>query len=211
MQCWVIRSNADLGCELEAIVSMIQDGGIVAVPTGSSYALAADISCADALERVQRLKGRGPEKPLLALVPTVVAARQLAPTASSLLEQIAARFWPGPLTLLMPAAADLAPPLVSATGLVAVRVPGTAVTRRIAGRVGGLSGTSANRTGEPAATTVDALQLEPGGLAGTVDVGPTRANRPSTLVDITREPARILRHGAVSETDLRQFLGSRLL
>ena len=76
MQRWIIRSDADLDLELAAIAAVLEKGGIIAVPTGSFYALAADVRCGEALNRLQRLKGRGLEKPLLVLVATASAARE---------------------------------------------------------------------------------------------------------------------------------------
>lgn len=208
---WVIRSDVDLDREIGAIADALEQGGIIAVPTASFYALAADVRCGEALHRVQRLKGRGPEKPLLALVATISAARRLAPTAPPLLEELAAHFWPGRLTLLLPAREDLAPPLVGERRTVAVRVPSTIATRRIAARVGGVTGTSANRTGEAPIQDLEMLELQTGALAGVVDIGRTAGGKPSTLLDITQEPARIVRHGALHESELRQLLGTRLV
>lgn len=211
MQRWVIRSDSDLDREIEPIAAALEQGEVIAVPTASFYALAADVRCKEALDRVQRLKGRGSEKPLLVLVATAAAARQLAPAASQLLEELASRFWPGRLTLLLPARADLPSPLVGVAKAVAVRVPITSTTRRIAARVGGVTGTSANRTGQAPAVDPAMLELETGALGGVVDAGQTDGGEPSTLLDITREPARIVRHGALRESELRQFLGARLV
>ena len=211
MQHWAIHSNADLDRELAAIAGALERGGIIALPTASSYALAADVRCSAALDRVQRLKGRGPEKPLLVLVAKASDARALAPAASPLLEELAAHFWPGRLTLLLPARDDLPGPLVGSTGAVAVRVPSIGVTRRISAHVGGVSGTSANRTGEPPAEKVQELGLDGRALAGVVDIGPTPGRKVSTLLDITAERPRIVRQGSLGELELRQFLGSRLV
>ncbi len=211
MQRWIIRSDADLDRELAAIGAVLEGGGIIAVPTGSFYALAAAVRCGAALDRVQRLKGRGAEKPLLVLVPDTPTARVLAPSASPLLEELASRFWPGRLTLVLPARNDLPEPLVGTRRAVAVRVPSIAVTRRIAARLGGVTGTSANRTGEPPSRYLQELDLEAGALAGMVDVGPTPGGKPSTVLDITCEPARIVRQGSLDESELRQFLGPRLV
>ena len=211
MQRWLIRSETDLDLELAAITAALEKGGIIVVPTGSFYALAADVRCVEALDRVQRLKGRGVEKPLLVLVATTSAARELAPTSPPLLEELAARFWPGRLTLLLPARDDLAGPLVGSTRTVAVRVPGTQALRRIAAQVGGVTGTSANRTGKAPAQDLEMLGIDQAALAGMVDAGRTAGGKASTLLDITQEPARIVRHGALDESKLRQFLGARLV
>ncbi len=211
MQRWVIHSDADLDLELGAITAALEEGGIIVVPTGSFYALAADVRCGEALNRVQRLKGRGLEKPLLVLVATTSAARELAPASPPLLEELATRFWPGRLTLLLPARDDLAGPLVSSTRAVAVRVPSNRTSRRIAARVGGVTGTSANRTGEAPAQDLETLAVDHAALAGIVDAGRTAGGKPSTLLDITQAPARIVRHGALDESELRQFLGARLV
>ena len=211
MQRWIIRSDADLDLELAAIAAVLEKGGIIAVPTGSFYALAADVRCGEALNRLQRLKGRGLEKPLLVLVATASAARELAPSSPPLLEELAAHFWPGRLTLLLPARDDLAGPLVGSTRAVAVRVPSILATRRIAARVGGVTGTSANRTGEAPTRDPEMLEIDHAALAGIVDAGRTAGGKPSTLLDITQEPARIVRHGALHESEVRQFLGARLV
>jgi L-threonylcarbamoyladenylate synthase len=194
---------------LQEAAKWIRTGGLVALPTDTLYGLAADPFRADAVARVFTVKGRaeGRALPLIAADADQIAAR-LSPL-SPLAERLAAKFWPGPLTLLIPAPAALSRDVTGGTGRVAVRVPAHDIARaicRAADRP--ITATSANRSGHPA--TADPAEVERAlgdDIDLLIDTGLTRGGAPSTIVDVTAATPRLVRAGAVSWEDIRAWLG----
>jgi L-threonylcarbamoyladenylate synthase len=194
---------------LQEAAKWIRMGGLVALPTDTLYGLAADPFRADAVARVFTVKGRaeGRALPLIAADADQIAAR-LSPL-SPVAERLAAKFWPGPLTLLIPAPAALARDVTGGTGRVAVRVPAHDIARaicRAADRP--ITATSANRSGQPA--TADPAEVERAlgeDIDLLIDTGPTRGGAPSTIVDVTGAAPRLVRAGAVSWEDIQAWLG----
>jgi L-threonylcarbamoyladenylate synthase len=194
---------------LQEAAKWIRTGGLVALPTDTLYGLAADPFRADAVARVFTVKGRaeGHPLPLIAADADQIAAR-LSPL-SPVAERLAAKFWPGPLTLLIPAPAALVRDVTGGTGRVAVRVPAHDIARaicRAADRP--ITATSANRSGQPA--TADPAEVERAlgdDIDLLIDTGPTRGGAPSTIVDVTGATPRLVRAGAVSWEDIQAWLG----
>jgi L-threonylcarbamoyladenylate synthase len=183
--------------------------GLIALPTETFYGLAVRPMDQEALGRLHEAKGRPPDKPILLLIghpdqlgPLVSAI----PPAASLLM---ARFWPGPLTLVFPAAKGLSPRLTAGTGTIGVRLPPLPHLRALLRAVGPLTGTSANRSAEPPLDTAAAVDCSLGDdLDLILDGGRTAGGAVSTIVD-TRLPLRLLRPGAVDIEMLRTALGER--
>lgn len=212
MHTWKADTATSPGSWLEEVVESLAGGGVVALPTDTFYGLAADSRSAAGIARVLQLKGRSAEQPLLLLIPDCVAARQLAPTADRRLEDLAAAFWPGPLTLVLPTLGYLPRELVGPTGGVAVRVPDAAVARQVARALGSpITGTSANLTGAPAAVAAADIDLDPKLLSGIVDGGTAPGGAASTVVDLTGAVARVIRAGAIANAAIRESLNGRLL
>jgi L-threonylcarbamoyladenylate synthase len=177
----------------------IRAGRIVAIPTDTLYGLAVDPFSAEAVERVFEAKGRPAERalPLIAAAAEQVAAHlhPLSRTAALL----AGRFWPGPLTLIVPAPRGLAHGVTGGTGGVAVRVPDDGVARAICAAVGRpITATSANVSGQPATANPDDVEEALGArIELLIDAGRTRGGPPSTIVDVVGTPPRLVRAGAV--------------
>ena len=176
----------------------IRAGQVAAIPTDTVYGLAADPFQPAVVERIFRLKGRPEGKPLLLLAASRQQAEELAARLPEVFAVLAARFWPGPLTMIVAASPAIPQAVTAWTGTVAVRVPGAVLTReliRAAGRP--LTGTSANRSGQPAAESAAQVREQfPAGLDWILDGGPARASAPSTIVDLTGRP-RVVREGAI--------------
>lgn len=177
-------------------------GGVLAVPTESVYGLAAAVHDRSAVRRLAAIKGRSEGKPFLVLIGH---RQQLPPLVSGI--SVAARllmeaFWPGPLTLIMPAAPGLLNELTAGSGTVAVRLVGRPDVARLIETIGPVTGTSANRSGEPSANTAEEVERILGReLDLILDGGPAVTAVPSTLVD-TREPIKIVRQGAVERAQI---------
>ena len=194
---------------LQEAAKWIRNGGLVALPTDTLYGLAADPFRTDAVARVFAVKGRAAERalPLIAADADQIAAR-LGPL-SPLAERLAAKFWPGALTLLIPAPATLALDVTGGTGRVGVRVPAHDIARaicRAADRP--ITATSANRSGQPATADPGEIERTLGeDVDLLIDTGPTRGGAPSTIVDVTGPAPRLVRAGAVSWDDIQAWLG----
>lgn len=209
MRIWRVRDGEN-DAAVHAAASVIREGGIVAVPTETFYGLAADLRHPRALARVQRLKGGRARKPLLLLVRGVEDLPALVAEAPEGFEELVHAFWPGALTVALPARAELPETVLSARGGVAVRCSSDPVLRRLLDAVGGpVSGTSANRGAAPPVRRPEAIDVP--GLDGVLDAGETPGGQPSTLLELGDRGARILREGAVGRTALAEILGERLL
>jgi len=178
---------------------VIKAGGVIAYPTDTFYGLGADPRNPRAISRVFAIKGRRPDQPILLLLHDRSDVTAWTSVVTPSAERLMDRFWPGPLTLVFTARPDILPELTGGTGTIGLRVPGNDVTRALLGRAGNsLTGTSANRSGSSSHRTPDEVMRELGDRVDLVfDGGVSAADRPSTVVDVTAEPPRIIRMGAV--------------
>jgi L-threonylcarbamoyladenylate synthase len=179
--------------------ALLRAGGIVAYPTETFYGLGALASRHDALERLAAAKLRPEGKPLPLLAGDLTQVEQVASLVAPLPRRLAERFWPGPLTLVLPAARDLDPLVTAGDDTVAIRIPGSEVARALALAAGGaLVSTSANLSGEPppaeAGALAPALRSR---LDGVLDGGATPGGLPSTIVAVSGGTLRCVREGAV--------------
>jgi L-threonylcarbamoyladenylate synthase len=187
-----------LRTRVEEAAALLRAGGVVAYPTETFYGLGALARDAAAIERLARAKGRAEDKPL-PLLAADLAAVEVVAELSPLARRLAARFWPGPLTLVLPARAGLPRPVTAGTGTVGIRIPGSEVARALAAGAGGaLVSTSANPSGEPPPSRVE--ELSPAlraRLDGVLDGGATPGGLPSTVVLVGATGVTLARAGAV--------------
>jgi len=185
----------------------LRAGGIVALPTETFYGLAADPFLPGTLAAVNRLKGKDATSPILLLLADLAQALPLMAATPAAFPSLAA-LWPAPLTLVVPASAAVPPEVSGGRGTVGFRVPALALPRLLAARLGGpVTGVSANRTGEaPPRRAAEVQEAFPEGLALILDGGDTVGEAPSTLVDLTGSPPRLLREGALPWAVLRDRL-----
>lgn len=183
----VIREAADL----------IRRGLVVAYPTDTLYGLAVDPRNPGAVARLFGLKGR-PESSALTLVAADVAQVRAAGEMTEDAERLAARWWPGPLTIVVRARPVLAREMLAGGDTVGVRIPDHAVAVALARDAGfAITATSANRSGAPAASGAEAVAEALPGVDAIVDAGPVRGGAPSTIVDASVRPVSLLRAGVV--------------
>ncbi|KQP55749.1 L-threonylcarbamoyladenylate synthase [Agreia sp. Leaf283] len=195
--------------------SAIGRGALVVIPTDTVYGIAADAFNPVAIQALLDAKGRTRSSPPPVLVPGVATLDALAETVSQPVRDLVDAFWPGGLTIIVPARSSLAWDLGDTRGTVALRQPSDPIALELLTEVGPLAVSSANLTGQPAATTAS-LALE--SLGDSIDVyldGGETETVTSTIVDASSFAAdgsvRIVRHGAVSEAELRAVLGDVLL
>jgi L-threonylcarbamoyladenylate synthase len=191
----------------EHAARVVNVGGVVAFRTDTFYGLGADPFNPDALERINALKGRD-GKPVLVLVGDAREAWRLVSFVSRAFEVLAARHWPGALTLVTAARADAPELLTAGTGTVGVRLPDDVDARGIVRACGGLlTATSANPAGEPPArTAVEVAHYfkEADGLV--IDGGGARSELPSTVLDVSGASPRLIREGVVPRATLEASL-----
>jgi L-threonylcarbamoyladenylate synthase len=186
--------------QLDRAAAVIRGGGAAAIPTDTLYGLAVDPFDAAAVERLFRLKGRPDDQP----VPLIAADREQVERHFGRLTPMAARlaqgFWPGPLTVLVPAPAALPAVVTAGLATVGVRVPAHAVAAGLCRACGTpLTATSANRSGAPPTRDPADVERSLGALIDVlIDAGLTPGGSPSTIVDTTGETPRLVRAGAIS-------------
>lgn len=187
------------------VVEALKAGGLVIYPTDTLYAVGCDARNPEALARLRAAKGREAGKAFPVIAADEDDARRLASHWPEAAARLAAAFWPGPLTLVVPAAADLPAELLAGAAGVAVRVPASSIARALAAGVGPLVSTSANLAGEPPCTTVElALAAFPSADLA-IDIGPLDG-APSTIVDLTGDAPRVIREGRVIRAHIETVL-----
>jgi L-threonylcarbamoyladenylate synthase len=193
---------------IQEAAKWIVNGGLVGLPTDTLYGLAADPFSRDAVARVFAAKGRMSERALPLIAASIDQVAEHLGQLSESGRLLAQRFWPGPLTLLLPAPPALAREVAGGTGRVGVRVPANAVARAICDEAGRpVTATSANVSGEPA--TADPDQVErtlADRLDLLIDTGHTNGGAPSTIVDVAGSDPVLVRAGAISWDDIHACL-----
>jgi L-threonylcarbamoyladenylate synthase len=189
--------------------SVLRRGGLVAFPTETVYGLGANALDAAAVARVFKAKGRPSTNPLIVHVAGVEQVTQVAADWPEVAARLAERFWPGPLTLVLPKRPEL-PDIVTAGGpTVAVRVPAHPVARALLKEAGvPVAAPSANLSTELSPTTAAHVLR---GLDGRIDLildgGPTSGGLESTVLDVTADPPRLLRPGLITRAQIEAVIG----
>ena len=199
-------ADADSRAEgLKAAALALRTGELVVLPTDTVYGIGADAFYPSAVMALLAAKSRARDMPPPVLVGTVRAASALIEDLGPYGQDLIDEFWPGGLTIVCRANRSLNWDLGDTRGTVAVRMPLHPVALELLKETGPLAVSSANRTGEPAATTAAAAQEQlREDVSVYLDGGPCAADVPSTIVDLTGEVPRLLRAGAVSVGRLRE-------
>ena len=188
---------------------IIKSGELVAIPTETVYGLGADGLNPAAVAKIFEAKGRPQDNPLILHICGAEQIETFCHDVPQAAYELAKRFWPGPLTMVLPAR-DIVPKCTTAgLSTVAVRCPDNAVTREII-RLSGcpLAAPSANISGKPSTTTAEhVLHDHEGRIPAIVDGGPCRVGVESTIVDLTEQRPRLLRPGGITPEQLLEVLG----
>ena len=192
---------------LQEAAAHLRLGQLVGMPTETFYGIAADALSAQAVERVFELKGRPRDLPLPVIVDSLAMLETIA-EIPPLGRRLTEKFWPGALSLILPAREVVPELLCGGTGKVAARVSSHAVARGLATVFGGpITATSANISNRPGLLTAADVDRELGaGLALILDGGRLVSRTGSTILDVTVEPPRVLRPGVVPDELIRQYL-----
>ncbi|MFT3907409.1 MAG: L-threonylcarbamoyladenylate synthase [Steroidobacteraceae bacterium] len=195
--------------ELNAAVEALRSGDVVAFPTETVYGLGANAQHLSAVQRVFALKGRPAEHPLIVHLDSRRYLHRWARELPASAEKLAAAFWPGPLTLVLPRAEGVLDAVTGGQDTVAVRVPAHPMAQQLLTAFGGgMVAPSANRYGRVSPTRAEHVREEFGDAVPVVlDGGECQIGLESTIVDCTGELPRILRLGMLSASALREVVG----
>ena len=184
---------------------LIFEGGVIAFRTDTFYGLGADPFNVSAVAKVRALKGREENKPILLLLADASIVDRFIADRSAAFDEVAKKFWPGPLTIIGRAVPELPVEITAGTGTVGVRVPADVDVREFVRQCGGaLTATSANPSGrEPARSAKEVRDYFGDAIDLVIDGGEVKAIEPSTVLDVTTTPIRIVRAGAL---DLGSYL-----
>lgn len=203
-----IESTEERGTIAEA-AEILRRGGLLAIPTETVYGLGANGLDADAVARIFEAKGRPQDNPLILHIPDASWLERYCAEVPEAAYRLAERFWPGPLTMILPRA-DIVPHRTTG-GLetVGIRCPDHAVTRAIIAAAGvPVAAPSANLSGRPSCTTAEHVRADMDGrIDGIVDGGASRVGVESSIIDLTCTPPRLLRPGGLALEELRAVLG----
>ena len=197
---------------IELAATLILEGKLIGIPTETVYGIAANAMNASAVIQIFQVKGRPGENPLIVHVATIEQARRITKDFSKEAEQLATRFWPGPLTLVLPKAHDVPDVVTAGLGTVAVRMPNHSVALSLIERAGTpISAPSANQFMSLSPTS--ALMIDPAiarQLSLILDGGACQIGIESTVLDLASSEPRILRPGAISQEQIESALGKNL-
>ena len=183
-------------------VDVLEQGGVVAFPTDTVYGLGAQAFAAASIDRLYGIKGREHTKAIAVLIADSEQLEQIAPNPGEDVYRLARRFWPGPLTMVLPRHPSL-PEELAPNETIGVRVPDHPVALELLHAAGPMGVTSANLSGEENTLTADEVMAQ---LAGRVhlvlDGGTAPGGVPSSVVDLTAKLPTILRPGPISEAEI---------
>jgi L-threonylcarbamoyladenylate synthase len=195
--------------KIEAAADALRRGDVIVFPTETLYGLGADALNYQAVEKIFHLKDRDARNPIPVLVAGPEMLRNLVAEIPPLAQKLMDRFWPGPLTLVLPARQDLPKPLLNASGGIAVRISSQPIAMQLLKLLARpLTATSANPSGkEPARTFQEAKSYFSGKVKVFLDGGRLNSKSGSTVVEIVGAAIKIIREGDIAAFELERVLG----
>jgi L-threonylcarbamoyladenylate synthase len=193
---------------MNKIVDILRDGGVAALPTDNLFCLAADASNETAVNKVFEIKGRSNSSAIPILIADFSDVEKYTINQPDVLELIVKQYWPGRLTIVLKRAKTLAPNISPGMDTIAIRIPNSDFIRSVIRDLGNpITGTSANLSGESPAISSEQVELSLGHKLDFIYKNTTTlGGLPSTVLDLSTMPARILRHGAVEKRELKSTL-----
>jgi L-threonylcarbamoyladenylate synthase len=198
--------------ELEQAVTALRDGELVAFPTETVYGLGANAQDPAAVRRIFELKERPADHPVIVHLDNPKYLHRWASTVPENAQKLAARFWPGPLTMVLPRSENVHDVVTGGQDTVAIRVPSHPMAQQLLTAFGGgIAAPSANRHGRVSATTAEHVRREFGAAVDCVlDGGEARIGIESTIVDLSGGHPALLRPGWITAAEIEQALGMPL-
>ncbi len=194
--------------DITETAQIINDGGVAVIPTDTCYGLAASTTSRKAVRRIFEIKKRPLSKPVICNISNIEQSRELSDNMPSLFEEIAEEFWPGPLTLILPASPNVTSLLKGNTDNIALRLPDCSRTVKLISKVGfPITSTSANISGYDPVYRISRLDDRIREMTDIIlDGGELKKNPPSSLLDLTTQPPRLIREGEIKPEDLKKIL-----
>jgi tRNA threonylcarbamoyl adenosine modification protein (Sua5/YciO/YrdC/YwlC family) len=194
-------------------VAALRRGDVIVFPTETLYGLGADALDDASVERVFHLKGRAPDNPIPILVAGEEMLRRVVSEITPTARKLMRRFWPGPLTLVLPAQKTISLPLANRNGGVGVRMSRQPIAAQLVQELGHpLTATSANPSGEePARNIMEAKSYFMGRVNVFLDGGPLTSKKGSTVVEVIGDLTKLIREGEISAAELEKFLKAEIL
>ena len=190
----------------ERAIEVLARAELVAFPTDTVYGLGADAFNDQAVRKLYLAKGRSHEKAIPVLVANLEQFVDVVDRTTFAAMRLVEKFWPGPLTIILGQGSGLASS-ISVHGTVGVRIPDHPIALELILEAGPLAVTSANRSGNPEACTAEEIETDMGAQVHLiVDGGRTPGGQPSTVVDCTQDPPKILRAGPINEDEIHSVL-----
>ena len=195
--------------ELACAADLIRQGGLVAFPTETVYGLGANALDAHAIQRIYEAKGRPSWSPLIVHVADIAMAKSISREWPQVASVLVARFWPGPLTLVLKKSAAIPGVVTAGLDSVGIRIPAHPVALQLIRQAGvPVAAPSANRFGQISPTTAEHVRATLGDRASMIlDAGPTQVGIESTVASLTREPPAVLRPGMITRAELEAASG----
>lgn len=196
--------------QIKEAAEAIRNGEVVAFPTETVYGLGGNAQLGSAVTKIYQAKGRPSDNPLIVHVADDEQIRELCTEINPIAKKLADRFWPGPMTLVLPSRGKVSDAVTAGLSTVAIRMPSHPVARALI-RVAGLpiAAPSANRSGRPSPTRAEHVVHDLNGLIfGILDGGETDVGLESTVVDCTTTPVTVLRPGGISAEQLTETIGA---
>ncbi len=193
---------------LHGIVRVLQEDGVIVYPTDTFYGIGGNCYSKEALRKIFKLKKRPSSRGLPVLVSGLEMAKGMAAEIPPVFFALAARFWPGPLTLVLKAAPHLPRELIGPKKMIGIRLPDVPWLQALIRETGvPLIATSANISGEgEIASPEEVSHLFQEKVDLIVDGGPTPGGKPSTVIDLTGEKPVLVREGRIDNKELRKFV-----
>ncbi|MHB9302423.1 L-threonylcarbamoyladenylate synthase [Thermofilum pendens] len=206
---WRVDPSEPDAKSIEEAASILRKGGVVAFPTETVYGLGAVYHMRDAVIRVFKVKRRPPDNPLILHISSFSQIYTLASEVPEAVHRLAEKFWPGPLTVVLPKTSRVPYEVTGGLEKVAVRMPAHNVALRLIEAVGDpIAAPSANLSGRPSPTTAQHVLADLGDeIDGVLDAGETLYGVESTVIDLTADPPVLLRPGAVPLEEVEKVLG----
>lgn len=199
-----------MSSEVPDALAALRRGEVIVFPTETLYGLGADALNATAVEKVFQLKGRDLNNPFPVLVADLAMLDRLVAEVPPLAQRLMDQFWPGPLTIVLPARQDIPGPLVSRTGGIGVRISSQPIAARLVALLGHpLTATSANPSGkEPARTLTQARNYFSATLDVFVEGGTLTSQRGSTVIEVIGDRIKMIREGEIGAASLARVVGA---
>ena len=213
METKVINVQEDRVAEKDALLrqagAILKNGGLVAFPTETVYGLGGDGLNRESSKKIYAAKGRPSDNPLIIHIVDMEALPYIVSEVSPEVEKVAAAFWPGPLTMILPKSDNVPDETTGGLKTVAVRMPSHKVARKLIEYAGGyVAAPSANASGKPSPTVAKyVIEDMDGRIDMIIDGGEVGIGLESTIIDMTVNPPQILRPGFITEAMLAEVLG----